>query len=85
VLKNERVTAAEHFQDVRHIELKVADSDMAYQPGDLLGMYPEQDPAVVEALLKHLGLDGDTEVRVELAEPAIGSAPTCVKVGTLST
>eukprot|EP00884_Botryococcus_braunii_P004440 jgi/Botrbrau1/13998/Bobra.150_1s0009.1 len=79
VLKNERVTAAEHFQDVRHIELKVMDSDMAYQPGDLLGMYPEQDPAVVEELLKHLGLDGDTQVRVELAEPATGSAPTCVK------
>jgi hypothetical protein len=31
---NQRITAAEHFQDTRHIELDIAGSGMRYEPGE---------------------------------------------------
>jgi hypothetical protein len=34
VLVNRRITAADHFQDTRHIELDISGSGLAYDPGE---------------------------------------------------
>jgi len=40
----------------------------AYQPGDSLDIYPENDPAYVEQVLKAAGLAGDNALRKELTK-----------------
>jgi len=50
-----------------HVELSLAGSGLTYQPGDAIGIAPENDPAVVEAVLEAAGLAGDTALHATLA------------------
>jgi sulfite reductase (NADPH) flavoprotein alpha-component len=50
-----------------HLELAFEGSAPAYKPGDSLDIYPENDPAPVEALLKSAGLGSDDALRAEFA------------------
>ncbi|CCG42219.1 assimilatory sulfite reductase (NADPH) flavoprotein subunit [Magnetospirillum molischianum] len=45
---------------VRHIELSLEGSGLAYQPGDALGVQSRNDPALVTELIESLRLDRDT-------------------------
>ncbi|CAG8478919.1 6116_t:CDS:10 [Acaulospora colombiana] len=56
LVKNERVTAHDHFQDVRHIELDVDDPDMNFNPGDVAVLYPMNLPEDVDEFLELLNL-----------------------------
>ncbi|ALN56593.1 sulfite reductase [NADPH] flavoprotein, alpha-component [Lysobacter enzymogenes] len=49
-------------KDIRHIELSLEDSGLHYQPGDALGLWPRNPPALVQAVLETLQLDGDAAV-----------------------
>ena len=80
VLRNERMTAAGHFQDTRHIELDLGDSGLAYEPGWLLAVRPRQERGDVAAFLTRLGLDPEEWVRVEAAELHDGSASVAAEV-----
>jgi sulfite reductase (NADPH) flavoprotein alpha-component len=62
VLVNQRIVAGNSAKDVRHIELSLKGSGLRYQPGDALGVWPSQAPALVGRILDTLGLDGATEV-----------------------
>lgn len=50
-----------------HVELSLEGSGLTYQPGDAIGVVPENDPAVVEAVLTPVGLGGDTALHAVLA------------------
>ena len=43
---------------VLHLELDTSSSSMQYAPGDSIGVLPQNDPALVAALLERLGLEG---------------------------
>lgn len=62
LLVDQRITARGSDRDVRHIELSLQGSGLTYEPGDALGVWPAQDPALVDAVLAALRLDGDTAV-----------------------
>ena len=49
-----------------HLELTFDGAAPAYKPGDSLDLYPENDPAYVEAVLKAAGLSSDDALRKEL-------------------
>lgn len=49
-------------KQVRHIELSIAGSGLAYEPGDALGVVQRNPPALVESVLQALQLDGHAEV-----------------------
>ena len=49
-----------------HVELSLAGSGLSYQPGDAIGIAPENDPTVVEAVLEAAGLAGDTALHATL-------------------
>ncbi len=80
VLKNERVTAEDHFQDTRHIELSLEDSGMTYEPGALLAVFPQQDPRTVAAFCKVAKLDPDAWIRVAPAESLRNGHSSSVQV-----
>ena len=64
VLVNQKITGRGSTKDVRHIELSLEGSGLVYQPGDAIGIWPENRPESVDALLEVLGMDGDAEVTV---------------------
>lgn len=80
LLKNERITAADHFQDTRHIEVDLGDSGLAYQPGDLLAVFPQQSASALRDFLHRTRLDPDEWVRIQPAEPAAGTQNVAVEV-----
>ncbi|MGH6789667.1 MAG: diflavin oxidoreductase, partial [Pseudolabrys sp.] len=49
-----------------HLALSFDGSVPAYEPGDSLDVYAENDPAYVDELLKLAGLSGDDKLRAEL-------------------
>ena len=49
-----------------HLALAFDGAAPAYEPGDSLDLYAENDPATVDELLKLAGLSGDDKLRAEL-------------------
>ncbi len=74
VLRNQRITAPDHFQDTRHIELDLGGSGIAYDPGDLLTIFPRQPSAAVQEFMQCNGLDGSVWVEVTPCEVPPGMA-----------
>lgn len=62
VLANQRLTGRGSRKDVRHVELSLEGSGLSYQPGDALGVWPKNPPALVEAVLAELSLDGSARI-----------------------
>lgn len=46
-------------KETRHLELSLEGSNLHFEPGDSLGVYPENDSALVDALIAELGLNPD--------------------------
>ncbi|HBC7431368.1 TPA: NADPH-dependent assimilatory sulfite reductase flavoprotein subunit [Providencia rettgeri] len=62
LLSNQKITSRDSQKDVRHIEIDLGDSGLRYQPGDALGVWFDNDPALVDELVALLWLKGDEEV-----------------------
>ena len=60
--ENLRLSGAASAKDVRHFSLSLEGSGMTYACGDALGVWPENDPALVEEILTAARLDGDATV-----------------------
>eukprot|EP00850_Spirogloea_muscicola_P007959 SM000041S15518 [mRNA] locus=s41:519347:524236:- [translate_table: standard] len=74
LVANERLTAEDWEQDVRHIKFDLGSSGITYEPGDVVSMYPEQPPEAVQRLLARLSYDPDAAVTVHVAPDASPSA-----------
>lgn len=59
---NQKITARNSTKDVRHIEISLADTGLTYQPGDALGVFFDNDPALVDAVLQATTTSADAEV-----------------------
>ncbi|MBP6861195.1 MAG: assimilatory sulfite reductase (NADPH) flavoprotein subunit [Neisseriaceae bacterium] len=58
----QKITATGAGKDIQHLEIDLGDSGIQYQPGDALGVWPSNEPALVEAVLTATGLSGDEAV-----------------------
>ncbi|HWJ78151.1 MAG TPA: assimilatory sulfite reductase (NADPH) flavoprotein subunit [Niallia sp.] len=47
-----------------HVELSLEDSGITYEPGDSLGIFPTNDPELVDALIKQLGFAPEESVSI---------------------
>ncbi|MDX3774773.1 assimilatory sulfite reductase (NADPH) flavoprotein subunit [Chromatiaceae bacterium AAb-1] len=72
----QKITGRNSTKDVRHIELSLAGSDLSYQPGDALGIYFSNDPALVRELLLHTAISPDTPVSVGTQKLTVAQALT---------
>jgi sulfite reductase (NADPH) flavoprotein alpha-component len=59
---NRLLTAPESDKEVRHYELDLAGTGIAYQAGDSIAVHASNDPVLVEAVLSHLGVGADYAV-----------------------
>lgn len=57
VLENLNLNGRGSNKETRHVELSLEGSGLTYEPGDSLGVYPENDPELVELLLKEMNWD----------------------------
>jgi len=62
---NQKITGRTSTKDVRHIEISLADSGLTYQPGDALGVYFQNDPALVQAILTATGIEPTSVVSLD--------------------
>lgn len=62
LITNYLLNAPGSAKEVRHIEIDLTGSDLHYETGDALGLYPQNNPALVEEILQILQLDGEEAV-----------------------
>lgn len=62
VAVNRQLNAPESDKEVRHYELDLAGSEIAYHAGDSLAVHATNDPALVDALLTEFGVGPDRAV-----------------------
>ncbi len=44
-------------KDTRHVEIDLSGSDITYQPGDALGIYPKNPPELAEKIISYMQVD----------------------------
>jgi sulfite reductase (NADPH) flavoprotein alpha-component len=62
------LNSSQSEKETYHLELSFDGAAPAYKPGDSLDLYPENDPAYVDDLLKAAGLASDSSLRAELTK-----------------
>lgn len=65
VLENQTITGRGSSKTVQHLVLDIEDSGIRYAPGDALGVWPTNPPALVQQFLDTLDLDGGATVRLQ--------------------
>lgn len=59
VLENLNLNGRGSARETRHLELSLEGSGLTYEPGDALGIYPENHPQLVEELIEAAGWRSD--------------------------
>lgn len=73
---NQKITGRDSTKDIRHIEISLEESGITYQPGDALGVWFDNDAALVAEVLALTGLSGSESVTVEGNSLALTDALT---------
>ncbi|MCL9665584.1 sulfite reductase subunit alpha [Curtobacterium albidum] len=59
---NRLLSSPRSAKEIRHVEFDLGSSGIEYAAGDALAVVPHNDPALVDQLLAHLGVDGSAEL-----------------------
>ncbi|MED4226393.1 assimilatory sulfite reductase (NADPH) flavoprotein subunit [Neobacillus cucumis] len=65
VLENINLNGRGSNKETHHLELSLEDSGLTFEPGDALGVYPDNDSELVDLLIKELNLNPDEKVTVK--------------------
>ncbi|PSW10487.1 assimilatory sulfite reductase (NADPH) flavoprotein subunit [Photobacterium sanctipauli] len=65
LLLSQKITGRSSGKDVRHVEIDLEGSGITYQPGDALGVWYDNDPALAKAVAAKVGLTGEEPVEVD--------------------
>ena len=68
VTERVRLSGSRSSSDTWHVELSLAGAGIEYEPGDLLGFVPVNDPRQVDAVLATTGLADNAPLRTKLLE-----------------
>ncbi|XID93690.1 assimilatory sulfite reductase (NADPH) flavoprotein subunit [Paenibacillaceae bacterium WGS1546] len=64
VLENLNLNGRGSARETRHLEISLEGSNLQYEPGDSLGIYPENDPELVAELIETMGWSAAEQVPV---------------------
>ncbi len=59
---NRRLSGLESEKDTRHFEIELKDWGLSFEVGDSMSVYPTNDPALVDEIIRALGAKGDEPV-----------------------
>lgn len=65
LLVNRLLTAHESSKETRHYEISIAGSDLSYEAGDALCVFPTNCPELVKDILRAINCTGEEEVPVD--------------------
>ncbi|CEH31346.1 CysJ2 [Aneurinibacillus migulanus] len=64
VLENLNLNGRGSNKETRHLELSLEGSGLTFEPGDILGVYPENEPALVDMFLEEMNWDPEELVTI---------------------
>ncbi|TWX70838.1 assimilatory sulfite reductase (NADPH) flavoprotein subunit [Colwellia demingiae] len=64
---SQKITGRDSAKDVRHIEIDLGESGLTYQVGDALGVWFENDEALVSTLLNELSFSGNEKISLKVS------------------
>ncbi|MEL0630994.1 sulfite reductase [NADPH] flavoprotein alpha-component, partial [Psychromonas aquatilis] len=64
---SQKITGRDSAKDDRHIEIDLGESGLTYQTGDALGVWFENDEALVDELIAELGYNADYKVNLSIS------------------
>ncbi|MEE9398482.1 MAG: assimilatory sulfite reductase (NADPH) flavoprotein subunit [Methylococcales bacterium] len=64
IIVNTNLNGEGSAKETRHIEIDLGNSGLSYNPGDALGVYPQNNPTYVDELLAALKMDGGQSITV---------------------
>ncbi|GAB06198.1 sulfite reductase subunit alpha [Gordonia amarae] len=76
IVTNSVLSGATSAKEVRHIEISLGDSGIAYEPGDGISIAAVNDPSVVDLILKRIGATGDEVIKDRKTEHSLRDALT---------
>lgn len=62
VLENLNLNGRGSARETRHLELSLEGSGLTYEPGDSLGVYPENHPRLVDEIIEAMGWNAEEQV-----------------------
>jgi sulfite reductase (NADPH) flavoprotein alpha-component len=65
VLENINLNGRGSSKETHHLEISLEGSGLTFEPGDALGVYPENDPELVDLLIKELNFNPEEKVTVK--------------------
>ncbi|WP_028783667.1 assimilatory sulfite reductase (NADPH) flavoprotein subunit [Thalassobacillus devorans] len=65
ILENLNLNGRGSNKETRHLELDLESSNLMYEPGDSLGIFPQNDPVLVDQLMDALGWNPEESVQVD--------------------
>ena len=74
LLQNTVLNGKGSAKEVRHFVFDAADKDFHYEAGDALGVWPQNDPSQIQAILSQLQLQADTPVTLKSGETNLALA-----------
>src|SRR5438034_10595014 len=77
MLVNRRLSGRESEKDTRHFELDLTGWGLNFEVGDSVGVYPTNDPDLVDEIIRALGATGDESV------PRLKGEPTTLREALL--
>jgi sulfite reductase alpha subunit-like flavoprotein len=69
IVKRDRMTDPEHFQEVLHVVLSDPSNSLKYAVGDTISLYPENDPKDVQSLINLQGWNDIADCPLNLESP----------------
>src|SRR5262249_55524357 len=70
MLVNRRLSGPESEKDTRHLELDLTGWGLSFEVGDSVGVYPTNDPDLVDEIIRALAATGDEQVPRLKGEPS---------------
>lgn len=64
VLENINLNGRGSSRETRHLEISLEGSNLQYEPGDSLGVYPENNPLLVDTLIEAMAWQSEEPVQV---------------------
>lgn len=79
VFENINLNGRGSNKETRHLELSLEGSNLQFEPGDSIGIYPKNDPELVDALIEEMDWDPEESVTVNAQGDlsALKKALTC--------
>ncbi|GGC82209.1 sulfite reductase [NADPH] flavoprotein alpha-component [Thalassobacillus devorans] len=65
ILENLNLNGRGSNKETRHLELDLESSNLVYEPGDSLGIFPQNDPVLVDQLIEAMGWNHEESVQVD--------------------